>query len=156
MSNERRHRVAFNAITLARPAAQPGIPSPATAFAVQGSSIRRAPGCENAAGKLRQKWQATAGTKFTKPGACLILEPCISVAKNVTKNASNRIRRHLKQSFLIYCVSVKLLRGERIKNPKKLRTSLVIGPVVESNGSTGLTFGGDIFPAVAFLIGNGP
>ena len=24
-------------------------------------------GCENVAGKLRQKWQATAGTNFTKP-----------------------------------------------------------------------------------------
>ena len=35
----------------------------------------RAPGYENAAGKLSQKWQATAGPKFTKPGARLILEP---------------------------------------------------------------------------------
>ena len=28
-----------------------------------------APGCVNAAGKLRQEWLVTAGTTFTKPGA---------------------------------------------------------------------------------------
>ena len=38
---------------------------------LQGSSIRPFPGCENAAGKLRQKCHASAGIKFTKPGARL-------------------------------------------------------------------------------------
>ena len=45
-------------------------------IAIQGSSIRWAPGCENAAGTLRQKQQATAGTKLTKPWNGLIGEPC--------------------------------------------------------------------------------
>ena len=36
--------------------------------ATQGSAKRWTPGCVNAAGKARQKWQARAGTKFTKPG----------------------------------------------------------------------------------------
>ena len=39
------------------------------------SAKRLWPGCMNAAGKLRQKWQATAGTKFTKPGWSLSAEP---------------------------------------------------------------------------------
>ena len=43
---------------------------------LQGSTNRRAPGCVNAAGKLRQKWKARARTKFTKPGARLIVAPC--------------------------------------------------------------------------------
>ena len=44
---------------------------------VQGTSKRPFPGCENASGKLRQKWEATAGTKFTKPGNDLLEVPCI-------------------------------------------------------------------------------
>ena len=31
---------------------------------IQDSAKRRAPGCVNAAGKARQKWKATAGTKL--------------------------------------------------------------------------------------------
>ena len=42
--------------------------------ALHGSTIRPFRGCENAAGKLRQKWQATAGPKFTKPGNGLIVQ----------------------------------------------------------------------------------
>ena len=34
------------------------------------------PGCKNVAGKFRQKSQAIAGTKFTKPGNGLIAKPC--------------------------------------------------------------------------------
>ena len=44
--------------------------------ALHGSTIRPFQGCENAAGKLRQKWQATAGPKFTKAGNGLTVEPC--------------------------------------------------------------------------------
>ena len=43
---------------------------------IQGFTIRQFPGCKNAAGKLRQKWKATAGTKFTKPGNGLVEIPC--------------------------------------------------------------------------------
>ena len=39
--------------------------------------LRLRPGFVNAAGKLRQKWYATAGIKFTKPCPILIAEPCI-------------------------------------------------------------------------------
>ena len=46
-------------------------------FAIQGSAKRWSPGCENISGKLWQKWQATAATKFTKPGDRLVAEPCI-------------------------------------------------------------------------------
>ena len=45
---------------------------------VQGISMRPFPGYENAAGKLRQKRLATAGTKFPKPGNGLIQIPCIN------------------------------------------------------------------------------
>ena len=45
-------------------------------FSIQGSAKRWAPGCVNAAGKARQKWQATAATKFTKPGDSLLAVPC--------------------------------------------------------------------------------
>ena len=44
---------------------------------IQGSAKRRAPGCVKAVGKANQKWKATAGIKFTKPGACLLAEPCM-------------------------------------------------------------------------------
>ena len=47
---------------------------------VQGSTNRWAPGCVDAAGKLRQKWWARAGTKFTKPRARLLVEPCTDVS----------------------------------------------------------------------------
>ena len=43
---------------------------------IQGSAIRWSLGCMNAAGEARQKWQATAATKLTKPGDCLLAEPC--------------------------------------------------------------------------------
>ena len=36
------------------------------------------PGCENAAGKLRQKGKATAGTKFTNPANETLAHPCMS------------------------------------------------------------------------------
>ena len=41
----------------------------------QGSTKRRYLGCVNAAGKARQKWYATAETKFIKPGARLLADP---------------------------------------------------------------------------------
>ena len=44
---------------------------------LQETSERPFPGCENASGKLRQKWLATAETKFTKPGNSLLEVPCI-------------------------------------------------------------------------------
>ena len=43
---------------------------------VQGLAKRRARGCVNAACKVRQKWQATAATKFTKPGRSLLAKSC--------------------------------------------------------------------------------
>ena len=43
-------------------------------FSIQGSAKRWTPGCVNAAGEARQKWQATAGTKVTKPGDRLSAE----------------------------------------------------------------------------------
>ena len=36
------------------------------------------PGCENAAGQFSQEWQATAGLKFTKPGASTLADLCSS------------------------------------------------------------------------------
>ena len=47
---------------------------------IQGSAKWWAPGCVNAAGKARQKWQARTGTKFTKPGARLLAVPCIAIS----------------------------------------------------------------------------
>ena len=44
---------------------------------VQDSAKRWAPGCVNAAGKLRQKWLATAGTKSTKHGTHLLADLCM-------------------------------------------------------------------------------
>ena len=49
--------------------------SPASNQSLQGSAKRRASGCVNAAGMARQKWQASAATKFTKPGASHLAEP---------------------------------------------------------------------------------
>ena len=46
--------------------------------------LRPFPSCENAAGKLNQKWDATAGTKFTKPGNGLIVKPCTTKADSST------------------------------------------------------------------------
>ena len=43
---------------------------------IQGWTIRTFLVCENAAGKLRQKWQATADAKFTIPENGLIVQPC--------------------------------------------------------------------------------
>ena len=37
----------------------------------------------NAAGKLRQEWQARAGTKFTKPGASLYMYLFVWTYQNV-------------------------------------------------------------------------
>ena len=45
-------------------------------FSMQGSAKRWAPGCVNAAGKARRKWQATAATIFTKLGDRFLAEPC--------------------------------------------------------------------------------
>ena len=45
-------------------------------WGVQGLAKRWSPGCVNAAGKARQKWEATAANKFTKPGHSLLAEPC--------------------------------------------------------------------------------
>ena len=45
----------------------------AEALVYKGSAKFYAPGCVNAAGKLRQKWEATAGIKFTKSGWSLDL-----------------------------------------------------------------------------------
>ena len=42
----------------------------------QGSAKSHVSGCVNAAGKVRQKWQATAATKFTKPGNKTLVQPC--------------------------------------------------------------------------------
>ena len=55
---------------------------------VRGSAERWSPGCVNAAGRARQKWQATAGTNFTKPGDRLLAEPCMCKAK-LYLNAKN-------------------------------------------------------------------
>ena len=43
---------------------------------VQGYNIRSFPGCENAAGKLRQKRWATAGPNSPNLGNGLIVKPC--------------------------------------------------------------------------------
>ena len=43
----------------------------------KGSAKRWSPGCVNAACKVRQEWQVRAVTKFTKPGDCLLADPCI-------------------------------------------------------------------------------
>ena len=43
---------------------------------VQGWVNIPVPGCENFSGKFRQKWKATAGTKFTKPGNGNLAHPC--------------------------------------------------------------------------------
>ena len=54
------------------------------------------PGCVNAAGKLRQKWKATAETKFSKPGQSLLVEPVQRLAKvNVPGcvNAAGKLRQ---------------------------------------------------------------
>ena len=50
---------------------------------------RKSPGCVNAAGKGRQKWYATAVTKYTKPGDHLLAEPfSSSVVLHFWKTAS--------------------------------------------------------------------
>ena len=51
-------------------------PSQLVTHDLRGLANRLWPGCMNAAGKLRQKWDATEGTKFTKPGPSLLAEPC--------------------------------------------------------------------------------
>ena len=43
--------------------------------ALQGWAKKWAPGCENFSAKLSHMWQATAGPKFTKPGAHLLAHP---------------------------------------------------------------------------------
>ena len=43
---------------------------------LQGSAKKWSPGCVNAASKAWQKWYATAGTKFTQPGARLSVGTC--------------------------------------------------------------------------------
>ena len=45
-----------------------------------GPSKRWSPGCVNAACKARLKWKATAGTKFTKLGACSVSPILPSIA----------------------------------------------------------------------------
>ena len=44
---------------------------------IHGSPKECFPGCENALSKLRQKWWATAVTKFTKPGKHSFGDPCM-------------------------------------------------------------------------------
>ena len=44
---------------------------------------RWSPDCVNAAGKARQKWEATAGTNFNKSGDRLLAEPCIVSQKEL-------------------------------------------------------------------------
>ena len=52
----------------------------------------RAPGCANAAGRGRQKWQAIAGTKFTKPGAPTLADIC-KLSNATISNETNRKRK---------------------------------------------------------------
>ena len=42
---------------------------------ILGPEINLVRGCENVAGKLRQKWKATAGSNFTKPHTSIISGP---------------------------------------------------------------------------------
>ena len=46
----------------------------------KGSAKRWSLGCVNAEAKARQKWLARVVMKFTKPGDCLLVEPCKVVA----------------------------------------------------------------------------
>ena len=51
-------------------------------------------GCENAAGKLRQKRQATAETKFTKPRTSLIVNLCrYFIRKGIVAESRNDISK---------------------------------------------------------------
>ena len=44
------------------------------------------PGCENVAGKLRQKWKATAMTKFTKPGKHFLATPVQAIKPHMQED----------------------------------------------------------------------
>ena len=48
---------------------------------VQSPAERWAPGCVNATGKAKQKWQATAAKKFTKPWDRLLANACKTFCK---------------------------------------------------------------------------
>ena len=86
-------------------------------LSLQGSAERPRPGCVNAAGKLRQEWQATALTKFTKPGRGLSAEPCRSKSANLWSECfTSRIARHRSQN-------------------RCLHVELVASVVVQGNGS---------------------
>ena len=68
-------------------------------------------GCVNAAGKARQKWQATAEMKFTKPGARLLAEPC-TVSVVPTSDLGVAVKSMLEdrsgcdcRAFYKYCCS---------------------------------------------------
>ena len=61
---------------------------------------RWSPGCVNAAGKARQKWYARAVTTFTKPGNCLLAEPC-----NVSTQVSLYVRAFASYPKLMICNS---------------------------------------------------
>ena len=55
---------------------------------LQGSAKRWSPGCVNAAGKARQKWQATAATIFTKPAVLIGIASTVGGRKDMAPSAS--------------------------------------------------------------------
>ena len=65
-----------------------------------------APGCENISGKLRQKWQATAGTKFTKPRVHFSAHPCMGKWPN---------RRCIQNQIMMEADHVNVGRSSRTK-----------------------------------------
>ena len=61
-------------------------------------------------GKLRQKWYATAGTKFTKPGARFLADPCTYI-HNLTSTETRKETNIDHEAFAI-CGAILQLEGK--------------------------------------------
>ena len=74
---------------------------------VQGSAKRLPPDCDNAAGRLRQKWYALAGTRFTRHGARLLAEPCIVFPKSGIMGfpRQNNFKSATRSVLVLSCVN---------------------------------------------------
>ena len=94
------------------------------------SAKRLHPGCVNAAGNLRQKRQATAGTKFTKSGGSFLAGPCKETKSKGNGNfglshyraRQTRYSRCADNGFLEECISA---GGEKATESRKCETAAI-------------------------------
>ena len=95
---------------------------------IQGWAKLPFPGCENAAGQLRQKRSATARTKFTKPGNKTLADPCRGEGGKPNSHPDNDLGcRHLIPQYNNHLQSHEGSSSVTLKLKLSLKLVLLLG-----------------------------